>query len=199
MGHFKVALLLSLVAIGVTGAGTGTLFAQAARGPQDVDLKVDYSVARREITAFENVLSGVVVSTFSSSPFALVQKPKGVYLPGYGVTFNFLVNVHRAVIDTPFGQIRNRNDATPELKKKIIEDLKDKLIRALLDNGDSLKQLRREDSISIVAFTEDLNFPDEPNQNKTIILTVVKKDFEDVARKDDKWKEFKQRMKIVEY
>jgi hypothetical protein len=199
MRYFKATLLVSLLATWLAGTKSGILFAQGARGPQEVDVKVDYTVARSEIVRFEDILSKVVASAFSSSPFALVQKPKGVYLPGYGVTFNFLVNVHRAVIDTPFGQIRNRNDATPELKKRIIEDLKDRLIRTLLENGESLKQVRKEDSISIVAFTEDLNFPDEPNQNKTIILTVVKKDFEDVARKDDRWKEFKQRMKIVEY
>jgi hypothetical protein len=30
-------------------------------------------------------------------------------------------------------------------------------------------------------------------------MSVLRKDFEDVQRGDDRWKEFKQRMKIVEY
>jgi hypothetical protein len=69
----------------------------------------------------------------------------------------------------------------------------------VLDNGNSLTQLKKEDAITVIAFMEDQNFPDEPNQNKTIILTALKKDFDDVAHKEDKWKEFRQRMKIVEY
>jgi hypothetical protein len=189
-------IVLTLFSIGLLSI---SLVAQDPRAARDVDVKVDYAVARDEILKFEIALSRVIASTFSSSPFALVQRPKGAYLPGYGVTFTFLINIHRAVIDTPFGQMRRGDSITPELKKRIVEDLKDKLIRVVLDNGDSLTQLRKEDAITVIAFMEDQNFPDEPNQNKTIILTALKKDFDDVAHKEDKWKEFRQRMKIVEY
>ena len=188
-----VLLVLSIALLGIS------LAAEGPRAAQDVDVKVDYAVARREILNFELALNTVIGSTFSASPFALVQRPKGAYLPGYGVTFSFLINIHRAVIDTPFGQVRRPDAATPELKKRIIEELKDKLIRVVLDNGGSLTQLRKEDAITVIAFMEDQNFPDEPNQNKTIILTALKKDFDEVARKDDKFKEFRQRIKILEY
>jgi len=188
-------IVLSLLSMGLLSV---SLVAEGPRAAQDVDVKVDYAVARREILNFELALRGVIASTFSSS-YALVQPPKGAYLPGYGVTFSFLINIHRAVIDTPFGPMRRADVATPEAKKRLIEELKDKLIRVVLDNGDSLTQLRKEDAITVIAFMEDQNFPDEPNQNKTIVLTALKKDFDEVAGKDDKWKEFRQRMKIVEY
>ena len=189
-------ILLGLFAVGLLSM---PLLAQRLRAlPQDVEVKVDYAVARREILSFESALNKVIQTTFSSSNFAVVQRARGVYLSGYGVTFTFSVNIHRAVVDTPFGQVR-RADIAPELKKRIIDDLKEKLIRVVLDNGDALTQLRKEDAVTVVAFMEDLNFPDEPNQNKTIVLTALKKDFDDLARKDDKWKEFRQRMKIVEY
>jgi hypothetical protein len=163
------------------------------------EIKIDYAATRREIQNFEAILNDVISSTFSSSSFALVQKPKGVYLQGYGVTLSFLINIHRAVLNTPFGEIRQGADVTPELKKRRIEDLKEKLVRVLLDNGDSLRQLRKDELVAIVAFFEDRSFPDEPNENKTLILSVQKKDLDELAHKDDRWKEFKQRMRIVEY
>jgi hypothetical protein len=179
-----VALLLAVLA--------GPLLAQGPRVSQEPEWKVDYAAARREIVGFESVLNKAIAPTFVSSPFGLVQKPKGVYLPGYGATFTLLINVHRVVVDTPFGQIK-RGEINPELKKKIVEDIKDQLIRTILENGPSLSQVRKEESVTVVAFVEDQNFPDEPNQNKTIVLSVLKRDIETNSGKD------RQRIKILEY
>ena len=176
------------------------LAAQTPRPPQEgLEIKVDYAATRREIQNFEAILNDVISSAFSSSPFALVQKPKGVYLQGYGVTLSFLINIHRAVLNTPFGVVRQGADVTPELKKRRIEDLKEKLVKVLLDNGDSLHQLRKDELVTIVAFFEDRNFPDEPNENKTLVLSVQKKDLDELGGRDDRWNELKQRMRIVEY
>jgi hypothetical protein len=190
-----------LAAVFVIGSIIASLQAQTPRAPQDgSDVKVDYAATRREIRNFENVLNNVISSTFSASPFALVQKPKGVYLQGYGVELSFLINIHRAVISTPFGDYRQGGaEVTPELKKRRIEDLKEKLVKVLQESGDSLHQLRRDELVTIVAFFEDRNFPDEPNENKTLILSVHKKDLDELGRRDDRWNEFKQRMRIVEY
>jgi len=57
----------------------------------------------------------------------------------------------------------------------------------------------RDESVSIIAFFEDRNFPDEESQSKTIVLSAKKRDLEELARKEDRLKEFKQRMKTVEY
>jgi hypothetical protein len=46
---------------------------------------------------------------------------------------------------------------------------------------------------------EDRNFPDEPSENKTIVLSVLKRDLDEFGNRSDRLKEFKQRMKIVEY
>ncbi len=167
------------------------------RGTQESDFKVDLPSARREIQSFEAVINNVINAAFTS-PFALNQKAKGAYLPGYGVSFNFLVNIHRALINTPFGQVKG-TEITPEQKKQRIEDLKKRLIRVLFENGEGLRQLRKDDAVTIVAFLEDRNFPDEPNENKTIVLTVYKKDLDELARKEDRSREFEQKVKIVEY
>jgi hypothetical protein len=173
------------------------LFLTPALGAQES--KVDYNLARREIQTMESVIDTLVSSSFSGSPFAFVQKTKGVYLQGYGITFNFLVNIHLAVIKTPFGVVRQGREITPDEKRKRIEEMKDKLVRVLIDHGDTLSQLRKEESATIVAFFEDRRFLDEENHNKTLVLRAFKKDLDELARKEHRWKELKQRMEIVEY
>jgi hypothetical protein len=163
------------------------------------DVKLNYAFTQQDILRFEAAVNEVIQSTFSASPFAIVQKAKGAYLQGYGVSIAFLVNIHRAVVNTPFGEIRSRGGMTPDLKRKRIEELKENLIRVLQDSGGAFRQLRKEDYVTIVAFVEDRNFPDEPSASKTIVLSALKKDLDELGRKNDRLKEFKQRMKIVEY
>ena len=162
------------------------------------DAKVDYGMAQKDIFKLELAINDVINNDFSSSQFAIIQPAKGFFLPGYGINLSFQINIHRAVINTPFGQVRP-NSETLELKMKRIEDLKEKLIRMLQKNGDGIRQLRKDDNITIVAFIEDRNFPDEPNANKTIVMIASKKDLDELGHRDDRFKEFKQRMKIVEY
>ena len=161
--------------------------------------KMDYALAQQEIRKFELVVNDVINSTFSSSPFAVVQKAKGAYLPGYGISLSFMINIHTAMINTPFGQVQRRPEISPEMKRKRIDELKEKLIRVLQDNGESFRQLRKEDNVTVIAFIEDRNFPDEPSANRTIVLSAFKKDLDELGRKTDRLKEFRQRMKIVEY
>jgi hypothetical protein len=163
------------------------------------ETKIDYTLAQQDILKFELVVNDVINSTFSSSPFAVVQKAKGAYLPGYGISLSLLINIHTAVINTPFGPIQRRAAISPEMKRKRIEELKEKLISVLQDNGDSFRQLRKEDNVTIVAFIEDRNFPDEPSANRTIVLSACKRDLDELGRKPGRMKEFRQRMKIVEY
>jgi hypothetical protein len=157
-----------------------------------------YGQVQKEITEFEAAINNLIASTFSSNPFAIVYKAKGAYLPGYGVSVSFLINIHRAVINTPFGEIRTRN-LSPELKRRRIEELKEKLIQTLQDNGADFHQLSKNESVAIVAHVEDRNFPDEPSETKTIVISALKRDLDEFGRKSNRLKEFKQRMKIVEY
>jgi hypothetical protein len=166
-------------------------------GQETGDVKVDYKSARRDIQNVEVAINTIIAATFPG-PYAVVQNARGVHLPGYGFMFTFLVNIHRAVINTPFGEVRNKN-ITPEEKKRRIEELKDKLVRMLLENGDTLRQLRKDESVSVVVFVEDRNFPGDENQNKTMILRAFKRDLDELAHKENRWKELKQRMEIIEY
>ncbi len=171
----------------------------AAPAGQEDAAKPDYGSMRRHILQFEAAINDVINSSFSTSPFAVVQKAKGAYLQGYGLSFAFLVNIHRAVRNTPFGAIQVGTAITQELKKQRIDELKEKLIRLLQDSGETLRMLRKEDYVTIIAYVEDRNFPDEPSENKTIVLSALKKDLDEFGRRSDRLKEFKQRMRIIEY
>jgi len=187
---FACAVLLHGVPLG----------AQASRSVQGKDKAgIDFASARREIQAFETVLNGVITATFNNSPFALVQKSKGAYLPGYGMSFYSLINIHRAMVNTPFGEIRRFEDITPELKQRRIGELTEKLMRALKENGESFRQLGSEETVTIVAFFEDRNFPEEANQNKTVVMSASKRDLQELGSGSERLKEFKQRLKVIEY
>jgi len=189
----KTKSLLRIALVGCVLA-SATAGQAAGGGSQDVD----YNQARREIQGFEAAVDNTIGSTFGN-PFALVQKTKGVYLQGYGVMFDFLINIHRAVITTPFGQVRRDREINPAEKRRRIGELKDKLVRLLTEKADTLRQMRKEDSVTIVAFLEDSNFPDEESQTKTIVLRAFKRDLDDLGHKPDGWRELLRKMEITEY
>jgi hypothetical protein len=192
--RLNALLLLALWAFGFS------LSINCFGGSQDsLDARVDYPATREGILKFEDVINNVINNIFVENPFAVVQKAKGVYLQGYGVSYTFLINIHRAVIHTPFGQVRTRNAVSSEVKARRIEELKEKLIQALQNSGDNFPQIRKDERVAIIAFVEDRNIPGETNENKTIIMSALKRDLDELGRRNDRLKEFKQRMKIVEY
>jgi hypothetical protein len=95
--------------------------------------------------------------------------------------------------------VRPRNAVSLDEKIRRIEELKLKLIQVLQDSGGFFQQIRKEERVAIVVFIEDRNFPGEANVNKTIVMSALKKDLDELGHKLDRAKEFKQRMKIVEY
>ncbi len=190
LGRF---IIFALLAFGWSAVPAS---AQTARGDAG---GIDYTAVSREMRGFEAVVNKALISAFDGQSFALSQQTKGAYIQGYGVTFTFIINIHRALV-TPFGVVPGAGtEITPEQKRRRIEDLKDTLGKIILDNAWSLRHVRREDAITIVGFFEDRNFPEEPNQNKTVVLSVMKKDLDDIAGAKDRWKDFKLRMKSVEY
>jgi hypothetical protein len=171
--------------------------ASAVQGTKGVN--ADYIQERPLIKNFEAAISEAIASAFPG-PFGQVQKPKGVHLPGYGYTFMFQVNIRRGMINTPFGAYPNDADIAPEQKRQRIEGLRDKLVRLLIIQGSRMTPLQRNESIAIVAFFDETNpvSPDE-NLNKTLILSVLKSDLDDLANKQERLNELLQRVKIVEY
>jgi hypothetical protein len=198
--HTRMICKCSVVALLLIWTAGISIAARALERQETPDAKTEYLSNSDDILRFESVVNEVLDNTFSSSSFAVVQKTKGVYLQGYGINFTFVINIYRAMLNTPFGQIRStKPPVTPEMKIQRIEELKAKLIQVLQNNCEIFQHLRKEDNVSIVAFFEDRNFPGEPSANKTIVLSVLKKDLDELGHRNDRLKEFKQRMKIVEY
>jgi hypothetical protein len=200
IGMTKVRSMRSIILVAFAiSLSTGLLPAQSWPGTSSSsEYRPDYPSMRRDIQNFEAVANTTILSAFNGESSVLTGKARGAYLPGYGVTFSFTVNINRGALTTPFGTVQTQ-DLTPEQKLRRIEDVKDKLSRALLENGERLKQVRVEDWITIAGFFDDRNFPGEPNLSKTVILSVLKKDLNEAIRSEDRWKEFKLRMKTVEY
>jgi hypothetical protein len=163
---------------------------------KDVDVKMDYAAARQDIIAFEGVLNEAL-QAFVKDFLGIKNSARGAYLPKFGVNFTFAIDIKRAIMNTPFGDVR-RYQATAEQKRQRIEELKEMLIRMLQDSGKRFQLLGKEDCITIVAFIDDKNFL-EPSANKTIVLSALKKDLDELGNKSDRLNEFKQRIKIIEY
>ena len=167
-----------------------------AQGTKGVN--VDYGQERPLINSFEMAISEAIATTFPG-PFGQVQKPKGVHLPGYGYAFMFGINIRRGLINTPFGAYPNDQEITPEQKKQRIEGLKEKLVRLLFLQGSRLT-LQRNETLAICALFEETNpASPEENSNKTLILSVTKSDLDELASKQERFNELRQKVKIIEY
>ena len=179
-------LLLALICL--------PLAAQNNRG-----YSVDPAQLRPFIRGVEVAVNSAIGASFPG-PFGTVQKAKGAYLPGYGTTFTFLINIPRAMINTPMGVFPSENAISPEQKRQRIDALKDMLVRILLSPTNRTARLQKEESIAIVGFFEEFD-PVKPEEslNKTLVISVLKGDLDELSGKQDRFNELKQRVKIVEY
>jgi hypothetical protein len=162
-------------------------------------LKVDYGQERPLVKNFEQAINEAIATTFPGA-FCQVQVPKGVHLSGYGYIFMFTINLPRGMINSPFGAIPNEAAFTTEEKNRRIEGLKAKLVPLLYQHGSRLTSLQRNESVAICALFEETNpvNPDK-NVNKTLILSILKSDLDELASKQERFNELRQRVKIVEY
>lgn len=166
-----------------------------AQGPKAAG--VDYAQMRPSIQEFE-VAVWKATSTFFG-PIGILGTPKGVFLPPYGYVYSVQINPRwgRITINTPFGQTTSGTDLSPGERKKRIDDYKDQLVHILFYQGYALPQLDKSKCVTIAAFLEESN--PEGTVNTTIILSVLKSDLDELGNKADRYSEFKQRVKIVEY
>jgi hypothetical protein len=187
----KQRILLVILALG---------FLCLSLAAQDhVEARIDYPRASRDIQQLEVAINGAISKTFSN-PFGLVHKPKGGYLWGYGYVFTFVVNIKLGMIHTPFGNLKSGPDVTPDEKKQRIDGLKDELVRVLFRSGSGLAKLQEGESIAIMAFFEESDpLIPEGQANKTLILSVLKSDLDQFGNKQERFNEFKQKVKTVEY
>ncbi len=167
----------------------------AAQGPKAAS--VDYAQIRPCIQRVEKAIFDATGTTFGQ--LGIVGRPKGVYLQGYGYMYSILVNLRWGIVTshTPFGSLTTGTDLSPEEKKGQVDKYREQLVRVLFSQGNAMPQLDKDKCITIAAFLEESN--PEGTMNKTIILSVLKSDLDELGNKADRYNEFKQRVKIVEY
>jgi hypothetical protein len=191
-GKVKMQVLQRLILAGTLAIG---ILCLPGAGQGIKAAAFDYSQARGSILKFEDVLNKTVNQAFGQ--LGVIGKVKGAYLPGYGYTFGFLVNTRWGLINTPFGAISSGADTTPEQKKQRLEALKDQLMMVMFSHGSGISPLERDKNLTITAYVEETSL--EGTVSTTIILTVLKSDLDELSGKIERFNEFKQRVKKVEY
>jgi hypothetical protein len=158
---------------------------------------VDYTQARSSIQKVESAILAAINTTFNN-PLALFVKPKGAYLQGYGYTFSFLVNIRWGLIHSPMGAFKSDSDLSADERKQRIAELRDSLVKVLFYLGNGMALLEKGEVVTVTAFFEETNL-DVGTVSKTVILSVLKSDLDELGTRQERFNDFKQRVKIVEY
>jgi hypothetical protein len=165
----------------------------AAQSPRAV--AIDYAQVRPSIQKLEKGINDAITGIFGRE--GMIGKPKGVYLQGYGYSFSFLINLRWGMINTPMGTYPSSTEISPEQKKQRVEMAKDKLIGILFSQATGMPQPERDKSVTITAFFEETNL--DGIVSKTIIMSVLKNDIDELGNRQERFNDFKQRVKIIEY
>ncbi len=159
---------------------------------------LNQALLKREAQIFEDIVHNVLKQNFTN-PFAISNAPRGTYLQGYGVVFFFHLNLNRGKIRTPFGEIDTPRRMKNRSKGEQIRLVKETMIGCLADYGGTIKQLGRQDSISISAHLEDRSELDPTKSTTVLVLTASKIDVDLVAMRKIPLKTFKDRVHILQY
>ena len=113
---------------------------------------LDYTAIKKDLAVFQGVID-TTVKQIIQGPFAILGSTKGTYLPEYGAVFNLEVNLYQIRQLSPFDfrphTEKELNDAY-NLMMKRIEDLKERLVKAMGEHGSSLEQLKPNDYLTVV-------------------------------------------------
>ena len=157
---------------------------------------VDYRQMRNEIQIFENILQTALKSEFNH-PLALVNEPKGSYLPGYGVNFSFLLNINRDELITPFGIKRlSPSTRTRAEKMRLVRDM---ILKLLGEFGNALTQLSGEESFAVSAHLEDRTALVPSQREAVLVFRVTKKTLSDYSVRKIDFRQFRDKVEVIEY
>lgn len=159
---------------------------------------IDYRLMRNEIQIFETILRTAIKNEFNH-PLALVNEPRGAYLPGYGVNFTFLLNVNRDEVNTPFGVKRFNSGAAARPRVEKIRTVREMALKLLGDYGNTLTQLTTDESLTITAHIEDRTALVPSEQEEVLVFRVSKKALSDYSMRKIDAKQFRERVETIEY
>lgn len=158
----------------------------------------DYAALKRNIEVFEGILNTILAQNFPD-PFTILEKPRGVYLDGYGALFSFEIDISTVKQATLFSPAR----ATAEEEKKAFAErlpkLKGVLQKTLADHGDSLAALSSGEQVAIAGHLFNSGVLSAPLTLKTVLVRTPKKNILDFKAGRVTYEELKKRMEIVQY
>jgi len=158
------------------------------------------SALKAEMKVFEAVIDGTMAQTFTS-PFGVLEKTKGTYLPGFGLVFSLEVNLYPLRAPNPFDMTPVSKAEIEQAQKARLERLagiKVSIPRLLADHGISLRDLRSNDSLAVVvhlfgAQSGDTDFPDQ------LVVETKKSDLDHFWDKKISYQELTAKMMILEF
>ena len=112
----------------------------------------NFTALKGEMKVFEAVIDETMAQIFAP-PFGLLEKTKGTYLPGFGLTFSLEVNLYPLPALSPFdSHVPSKGE--PEMRRRVevqrIRAIKQSVCRLLADHAVSLRDLRSEDSVAVI-------------------------------------------------
>lgn len=179
-------LLVALLALGA--------FAYSQETPGEGSM----ASIKKESRIFESIVGEVLKQSFDN-PFALAAEPQAAYLPDYGIVVSFHLKINRGTIRAFYGPIINPVTNSPQTTREQLETVRDTIIQALADYGNTIKDLPLKQRISICAHVEDRNELDTTKNRTDIIISVVKEDVELYTTRKIDYDEFRERIELVEY
>lgn len=158
----------------------------------------DLAAVKQNIEVFEGILSTVLQQNFTD-PFAVLEKPKGAYLDGFGAVFSFEIDIATVKRPNLFSQARS----TPEEEKKVFNErfprLKDLMQKTLAEHGDSMNSIGPEEQIAVVAQLFNSGFLSRPMELKTAIVRTSKKNILDYKAGRLNYEDLKRKMEVSQY
>ncbi len=156
------------------------------------------ALLKRDTQILERIVYEILKQNFKN-PFAITAEPRGAYLQGFGVTVSFQLNINRAKIRTPFGDLNAPKAVGEQSKAEQIRLVKDSMRQCLADYGQTIKQLGPHDRISVQAHIVDRNELDPAKATTILVLTCTKDDVNLLATGKLPPEKFKERVHVLEY
>ncbi|MBZ5554108.1 MAG: hypothetical protein LAO21_15435 [Acidobacteriia bacterium] len=158
----------------------------------------DLTAIKQNIEVFEGILSTVLQQGFPD-PFAVLEKPKGAYLDGFGTVFSFEIDIATVKRPNLFSQARS----TPEEEKKAFNErlpkLKELMEKTLAEHGDSMTSIGPEEQIAVVAQLFNSGFLSRPLELKTVTVRTAKKNLLEYKAGRLNYEDLKKKMEVSQY
>jgi hypothetical protein len=181
-------LIATMLCVAIAGA---TSFTLGKTGPE-------LTAVKQNIQVFEGILTTVLAQNFPD-PFAVLEKPKGVYLEGFGAVFSFEIDI--ATVRRP--NLFNQTRSTPEEEKKAIAEelpkLKELMVKTLAEHADSMESLGPDSQVAIVAQLFNSGLLSQPLELKTIIVRTAKRNVIDFKAGRSNYEDLKKKIEMVQY